>query len=229
MAAYFFWLTFSWSGRIGRGVYALSWLSLVLINVLLSRLMHGAVGEFLGATPEQRLGLAGGMLGGLAFYAVAALILCWIHFAVSAKRLHDFGWSGLWIFAPAAVLILGAPYEAISEIGRAMAAHFVPGTALSVATKLHIIAWAIGWMFGSLALWAMMLFRGGDDGVNGFEGGPTFGASGGDGAVSSARTRLPAISVNGSAPSPAAATNWPASRPEAMSEPRTFGRRGVRP
>jgi uncharacterized membrane protein YhaH (DUF805 family) len=229
LAAYFFWLTFSWSGRIGRGVYALSWLSLVVINVLLLRLMNGALGEFAGASPEQRLGSLGGMIGGLMFHTVAALILCWIHFAISAKRLHDFGWSGLWIFAPAAVLILGAPYEAISELGRATTAHFLAGTTLSVATKLHIIAWAIGSIFGSLALWVMMLFRGGDDGVNGFEGGPTFGANDGDDAMSSARARISATAFNGSAPSAAPATNWPASRTEAISEPRTFGRRGARP
>jgi uncharacterized membrane protein YhaH (DUF805 family) len=228
LAAYFFWLLFSWRGRIGRGVYALSWLSLVVINVLLSRFMHVATAQFVSATPEQRLSLAGGMVGGLAFYSVAALILCWVHFAVSAKRLHDFGWSGLWIFAPAAVLILGAPYEAISELARAAAAHFLAGAALSAATKLHIFAWAIGWIFGSLALWAMMLFRGGDDGVNGFEGDPTFGASGGGGAMSSARARISATAINGSTPRTAAATNWPASPADTTGKPPTFGRRGAR-
>lgn len=200
MSDYLFWLLFSLRGRVGRGPFAGVFLFEVVVGVVFQLLL---LPRYLVVTPDAlhkaKIALNGPPAVG-AILVFLGLVLAWISFANKVKRLHDFGWSGAWLFAPAGVIFVGALLAGLFAV--------LGFRALSV---LFILVAVAGGILGILALTVMMFFRRGDDGENSHPRGP----EGSDTAPFDRASHAPR----------AAPAAYVSTRPAQQG----FGRRGLRP
>lgn len=77
---------FSFTGRIGRTEYCLTYIIYVIVAVIMELLMNSQMTEI-------------GVIE-LLTYVIVMGILCWFCFAQGAKRCHDLGHNGWWQLIP---------------------------------------------------------------------------------------------------------------------------------
>ncbi len=204
----FFWLLFSFRGRIGRATFAIFWLVQLVVwgsyqGALWRRYMvitydvahkaHAAI----NASP---------VVGGVIFFLSAVAL--WISLAVQIKRLHDFNWSGWWLAAPIGSGVVGGFFAVL------FAALYAPAGLVVVSLIVAVAG------VSSLVLAIVMFFRAGDPGENGHPRGPDEEALTG-GASPSASSGPAARRNDARASSPSAA------RPGRPGAAQTFGRRSA--
>jgi uncharacterized membrane protein YhaH (DUF805 family) len=104
-------LLWSLNGRIGRVAYAggllLNWVLMLFVLAVWQILTDNW-------TPPEPFNLKDGSLLVLIPFA---LLFCWAHFALTARRLHDLGVTGLWS------LLLLVPPALLTTIAMALARH----------------------------------------------------------------------------------------------------------
>jgi uncharacterized membrane protein YhaH (DUF805 family) len=105
-------LLFSFHGRIPRSRY---WFG-VLLLLALTVIMLMAFAPYLSTT--------GGTGADRAFFFTMMILTIWVFAAVSAKRLHDIGWSGWWtiLLSVIPVLLWYASHETYHHIEQSYAA-----------------------------------------------------------------------------------------------------------
>jgi uncharacterized membrane protein YhaH (DUF805 family) len=143
-------LLFSFRGRIGRRIFLKFVVGCGVGFRLIDLLASSSVDHLAARAVSGPVDL---------FWLAVTLALVWIGLAAEVRRLHDFGWSGWRLTAPLAVALVWALVGAmLHRFGHAEA-----GRALML-----VGLFAAGG--GSLILYAMMLFRNGDEGPNRFDG-----------------------------------------------------------
>jgi uncharacterized membrane protein YhaH (DUF805 family) len=205
------WLLFSFNGRLGRLGYFTGWLGLSLCGGAL----HVAnLGQWLkpeAARPDVMV---------LLLQATLSFALAWGHFAIQAKRLHDFNWSGWWVLAPGAAIV-GLVVTWIAGLGAASGETVLGLGLLTVAAAAFVVVVGL-----------MLLFRGGTAGPNNYapRSGPPD-TQGGDAAWAQRVLNDPLAAAErlGQQESSALRSSVAAqSRPTAAAGERVFGRRNVR-
>ena len=122
-------LLFSFRGRIGRVAYVFA---LLLAVALLALIVWGSFEALAaGAQALRGTGLNAASLQ-TGIWTIAGLLTTWMLLAVTVKRLHDRGRSGIWAFVTivpaAAVMMLSLPILTIQPLyPLPEAAHFAMG------------------------------------------------------------------------------------------------------
>jgi uncharacterized membrane protein YhaH (DUF805 family) len=200
MSDYFPWLLFSFRGRIGRATFAKVFFSQFALSFLFQIFV---LQRYIVMTPDAAQKMKASLHAPpsvLVVMGVMGLLSAWISCANHIKRLHDFGWSGWWILAPAGAVLPGLLFSA---------PFFLLGH-VAIGVIIFAVA-ALAMAIGSLVLVGMMFFRRGDEGENGHPRGPGAGAP----------VRIERASAL-HAPQPGASAYQRTQRPG------EFGRRGVR-
>ena len=151
-----FWRLFSFHGRVSRGDFAILFFLLLAVQVGARQYVFAHYID-LDLIKAHKLDHAIHMTptAGLVIFLLA-VVMSWVSLANSAKRLHDFGWSGWMILAPFGVMVGGLVAGVLVALAGIK----------SLAALLTLAGFGIGGL-GGLALHAMLLFRRGDDGENG--------------------------------------------------------------
>jgi uncharacterized membrane protein YhaH (DUF805 family) len=168
--SFWFWLFFSWRGRLGRGFFWLAALAVVLAVLLLDM----ALGDAL-ADPAGMLSIPG------AVFILLNAVLGYSAIAVAAKRFHDRGKTG-WLAPIAGVILLaiGELIERNALVIASAAEHLLAGDTsridATVGTLLGVCA--VG---GCILLWLAVClgFIRGNAGQNSYGADPRI-SSGGD-------------------------------------------------
>ncbi|HUO53486.1 MAG TPA: DUF805 domain-containing protein [Rhodoblastus sp.] len=154
-----FWLLFSLRGRIGRATFATIFFSQVAASVAFQLLVLHRIVIVDGAAEKSRI-MFNAPPATLAVLCFLGVVFNWVSLANHVKRLHDFGWSGWWLAAPAGVGFVGG------LVGGLSAAFHLGVIALILIGATTVVAG-----LGLLGLLIMMFFRRGD-GENGHPRGP---------------------------------------------------------
>lgn len=217
------WLLFSFNGRLGRLGFFTAWLGLALCSAMLQMATIGNLADQMAHRGEPADPVI------LLLRVALGFALGWCHFAIQAKRFHDFNWSGWWVLAPGAIVVglfvlwIGG---AASNAGGG-SPNFLGLSVLTIGAFLFLVVIGL-----------MLLFRGGTAGPN------TFGPQAGP-PVEETRTSDWAQRILDDPVAAAerlrerdgrttrAATEQPAARPApapmaAASGERVFGRRNAR-
>ncbi|PPQ39450.1 Protein of unknown function [Rhodoblastus acidophilus] len=155
-------LLFAFKGRIGRGSFAVVFVGQLIFNLVYSALFMPKLTALglaapTGAPPSLDA-LRTSLSASLLMMAIGVVSL-WISLAIQAKRLHDFGWSGWWQGAPAAV-----------GLGCGVACGLLTVAGFKAAGVLLALLGVAAAGLGGLGLLGIMLFRKGDPGENAFDG-----------------------------------------------------------
>jgi uncharacterized membrane protein YhaH (DUF805 family) len=149
------WLLFSFQGRIGR----LAFLGALIVMIVASLAFTLGTAAYMGAplppkSPEDFRALAQARSQLLIPNLLWMAFLYWIHFAISAKRLHDIGRSG-WLNLKIFLAFAGAGFVAGIGMGMHVDAVIMVGGGLVVLVGLY-------------ALWIALLqfFKRGDEDAN---------------------------------------------------------------
>ena len=140
------WLLFSFNGRLARLGYFTGWLGLSLCG---GALHAASFGQWLKPAAERPDAMI------LLLQAAFGFVLAWGHFAIQAKRFHDFNWSGWWVLAPGAAIV-GLVVTWIAGLGA--------GSDASTIFGLGLLTMAAVAFIGIVSL--MLFFRGGTAGPN---------------------------------------------------------------
>lgn len=201
MSDYFLWLLFSFHGRINRATFAIFLFTNLVVNSLFNFFVIHRLIAFAPNAGRLVPVYNAPPLPVLLVVFLLSLALIWVSLANHVKRLHDFGWSGWWLAAPAGAFLLGWlltwPFLLVHQAA--------VGAILFGLTALVTV-------LGAVVLLCMQFFRRGDAGENGHPRGPS----------GSAPRSLEPIPV------PAAPRADLASYHPGRQAPQTFGRRGVR-
>jgi uncharacterized membrane protein YhaH (DUF805 family) len=206
------WLLFSFNGRLGRLGYFSAWLGLTLCGGALHAASFGQWLQPAAEWPDLMV---------LLLQAAFGFALAWGHFAIQAKRFHDFNWSGWWVLAPGAAIV-GIFLTWIAGLGAGSGASTIFGLGLLTLAAVAFIA-IVG---------LMLFFRGGTVGPN--DHAPQSGPPEGEASPSAWAQRIlddplaaaERLRAQESSSAGAAVAGQP--RPATGSNERVFGRRNAR-